>query len=224
VSSGLNWVFEQEEQALILEDDCVPDLTFFRFCSELLERYRTDAGIGMIAGGTFKPDQPASGSSYSFSGYNFIWGWATWRRAWTRFDWSLSRWPELRTTRWLHDWLRNHPAAVYWSDRFDDTYAGKIDTWAYRWTYSLWTHSLLSIVPATNLVTNVGFGPDATHSPAADQRLSRARSPMRFPLRHPAVLDRDLDADRFYERNVYRIGWNYVIKRWAKRVVLRRKR
>lgn len=216
VASGLDWVFAQVEEAIILEDDCLPDPTFFRFCSELLDRYRDDPRIGMISGCNLGYDGARDRASYFFSAYNFIWGWAAWRRSWARFDQAMRRWPELRNTPLLREWLRNRPAAAYWSDLFDETFAGKIDTWDYPWALTLWVNSLLTIVPATNLVTNIGLGPGGTHTGADDKWLCRPAAAMTFPLRHPAAATRDVPADRYFEQHVYRIRWKHVLKHWLK--------
>lgn len=217
ISSGLDWVFEQAERAIVLEDDCVPDPTFFPYCAELLERYADEPRVGMISGCNFRASAAPPTESYFFSAYNFIWGWAAWRRSWRLFDATMTRWPELRDSRWLQTWLRSRTAAAYWHERFDAMHRGQIDTWDYPWTFSLWASGLVSILPSVNLVTNIGFGPGATHSPAADGRLGIAAARMSFPLRHPATITRDFSADHFFERHVFRIGWKHVAKSWLRK-------
>jgi hypothetical protein len=212
VSSGLDWVFAQEPEAIVLEDDCLPDPSFFRFCTELLVRYREDARVGMISGCNFQNSPPADGSSYYYSAYNHVWGWAAWRRSWQLFDWKMARWHELRSSGWLSDFLGSRLAAIYWRERFDLTRAGEIETWAYRWTFSLWAHRALAVLPARNLVTNIGFDSAATHFSDGDNRLSVASHPMNFPLNHPAQLVRDVVADHFTERHIYNIGWKWIVK------------
>lgn len=217
VASGLDWVFREVPEAIVLEDDCLPDPTFFRFCAELLERYRDEPRVGLISGCNFRGPRSTAPESYFFSAYNFIWGWAAWRRSWSVFDRSMTRWPALRDSAWLRDWLQSRPAAAYWRERFDAMHAGRVDTWDYPWTFSLWANQVLSILPAANLVTNLGFGPNATHSPPADQRLGIPATPMSFPLHHPAAVVRDIESDKFFEREVFRIGWKHVLKQWLKR-------
>src|SRR5712691_1210425 len=102
VSEGLDWVFRQTEEAIILEDDCLPDPTFFPFCDAMLERYRDDGRIGMISGTNPSAHlAPPDGESYFFSRYYYIWGWATWRRAWQLYDREMTAWPAMRRSGWL---------------------------------------------------------------------------------------------------------------------------
>jgi hypothetical protein len=121
--TGITWVFEQVEEAIILEDDCVPHPTFFRFCEELLDKYREDERVMEIAGINFEFGQKSTTSSYFFCYHNVNWGWATWRRAWRHFDFTLRLWPMLRNTSWISDIIRDTRAAEYWTQMFDGAYA-----------------------------------------------------------------------------------------------------
>jgi hypothetical protein len=217
ISSGLNWVFAQELEAIVLEDDCLPDPTFFRFCAELLTRYRENVRVGMISGCNFQNSPPANGASYYYSAYNHGWGWAAWRRSWQLFDWHMARWTALRPSPWLNEFLGSRLAAIYWRERFDMTQSGYIDTWDYRWTSALWAHDALAVLPSKNLVTNIGFDSAATHFSGRDQRLSIASHPMSFPLSYPDLIVRDAAADHFTERHIYQIGWKAVIEDHLKR-------
>ena len=114
VSSGLNWVFETVEEAIILEDDCLPHPTFFRFCEELLERYRHDDRIMTISGNNLQFGRPHTEDGYYFSRYTHIWGWASWRRAWRFYDLEMKAWPELRNTNWLAEKMKSERSANYW--------------------------------------------------------------------------------------------------------------
>ena len=99
VHTGIDWAFSQFEDLIVLEDDCIPDPSFFSFCEQLLEYYRDDERVMHISGNNFQPDQPSTSYGYYFSKYTHAWGWATWRRAWKHFDWALEHWPELRNER-----------------------------------------------------------------------------------------------------------------------------
>lgn len=195
VSSGLDWVFSQVEKAIVLEDDCVPGERFIPFCAELLERYRDDTRVGVIAGSNFQTRDVTDGHGYYFSRYPHCWGWATWRRAWAAYDHTMADWPEVRETAWLREQFESVREARYWGGIFDRVHAGEIDSWAYRWTYACWRRGFLTALPAVNLVTNIGFGTDATHT--SDRRAvaaSRAGA-QPWPLRHPAQLHRNAGAD-----------------------------
>ncbi len=209
VSDGLAWVFEQTEEAIILEDDCLPDPSFFPFCEELLERYQNDTRIALIAGTS--PDSlrsPPAGdeSSYRFSRYPHIWGWATWRRAWQGYDDYMTPWPALRDNDWLAGRGLTPSAANFWRRQFDDCLTDRRDalnTWDMPWTFACWKNEMLSIVPRENLVENLGFGPDANHtkrmSPLATLRPGR----MEFPLTHPPVVAADEAADRWVQDHIF---------------------
>ncbi|MEM6450160.1 MAG: glycosyltransferase family 2 protein [Cyanobacteria bacterium P01_D01_bin.105] len=199
VYTGLNWVFERVESAIILEDDCLPDISFFRFCEELLVKYRDDERVSVISGNNFQFDHHRTNDSYYFSRYPHCWGWATWRRAWQHCDIEMADWPTVRDQGLLHDILSRDRAAVgYWSRKFQQTYTGKINTWDYPWLLTCWLQGGLSILPNNNLVSNIGFKPGGTHhsngnTPFADM----ATIPMEFPLVHPKFPVRHAQADAF---------------------------
>lgn len=198
VSSAIDWFFSHVDAGIILEDDCVPHPTFFRFCAELLARYRDDERVMVISGNNFQKAGWQTPHSYYFSVFNHIWGWATWRRAWQHYDGSLTEWPRLRQTSWLSGLFGSDVAANYWRGIFDMAHAEKIDSWGYAWTYSCWIQNGLAILPAQNLVTNIGFGPDATHTRnATSETANRPVAAAEFPLRHPLVMVRDYVADRY---------------------------
>ncbi len=198
VSNAITWFFEHVEEGIILEDDCVPHPTFFRFCNELLEYYRYDERIMVISGDNFQHGRRRTQYSYYFSRYNHIWGWATWRRAWQYYDGEMKYWPDLRNTSWLFDILGTQDAADYWYNIFDKAYAGEIDSWGYPWTFSCWVQNGLTILPEVNLVSNIGFGDTATHTKNSDSTAANIPTfPIQFPLRHPPYMVRHRDADQY---------------------------
>ena len=157
VSSAIDWFFEHVEEGIILEDDCLPDQTFFRFCDELLDKYRHDTRIGMISGDNFLFGQRNIEGSYYFSRYTHIWGWATWRRAWQKYDVSLSGWPKFREQKLLRHVLDNDEEVEYWTAIFDNTYLGHINTWDYQLMFSSWANGFVNIIPNSNMVQNDGY-------------------------------------------------------------------
>jgi hypothetical protein len=197
MASGIDWVFEQVEEAIILEDDCVPQPSFFRFCSELLLKYRSDSRVGAILGTSFAPPDSRSSYDYFFSRYfTAAWGWASWRRAWQHFDVALTSWPAQKEAGLLST-VWQHPDLVsYWSSLLERTYHGDIDTWDYQWFFSSWSAGLLNIIPTTNLISNIGFGTTATHANGADSLAYLKTHPISFPLREPTRVVHDLDASK----------------------------
>lgn len=219
VVSGLNAVFREEREAIIVEDDCVPHPSFFRFCAEMLTRYRSETRIAHVGGNNFQP-RP-SPRTYYFSRYNHIWGWATWRRAWDQYDEKLSDWSAVRNTSWLRDYLGDKGAADYWRSIFDAVASGEIDTWDYQWTYTLWRRDWLAVVPGVNLVENIGFNGSGAHLSSRDKWIARPMQSVVFPLEHPRDLVRDRAADRCTEKLVFSGG---LLKRIRTRLrILRRK-
>ncbi len=220
VVSGLTWVFGEVEEAIVLEDDCLPHPTFFRFCEELLARYRDDERVWSISGNNFQwgGDRPAD--SYYFSRYAHIWGWAGWRRAWQRHDPDSARWPALRDSGWLAQRLEDPYAVRYWSHQFQRSHEG-FDTWDFAWMLSAWEAGALNVVPRVNLVSNIGFGPDGTHT-SGDHRGVFGNLPVEdigFPLRHPRRVRPDSAADAFTEDVMF--GGN--MRRMFERLHLTRK-
>jgi hypothetical protein len=205
VSSGLNWVFDTVEDAIILEDDCVPDPTFFRFCEELLEYYRHDQRIMVISGNNFQFGKKRTDYSYYFSVYPHCWGWATWRRAWRFYDETMKLWPEIQYSRFLEYIFRDYQEAKYRYKIFQNTYEDKINSWAYRWAFSCFIQSGLTILPNHNLIDNIGFGAEATHTITGKNCLvNYQKEDMSFPLQHPPFVIRHLDADTFTWENLYK--------------------
>ena len=132
VSSGIDWVFKHVEDAIILEDDIFPDLSFFQFCDELLRYYRNDKRIAMISGDNFQFGSKRNHDSYYFSKFNHIWGWATWKDRWVdSYDVKMKLWPTIRNEGWIYDILPTKKEARYWQNAFENIYNEKIDTWDY---------------------------------------------------------------------------------------------
>ena len=216
VSQAISWFFEQVEEGIILEDDCVAHPSFFPFAAEMLQRFRDDERVFMISGDNFQLGRRRTSYSYYFSRYTHIWGWATWRRAWRLYDHSMSLWPTIRQGGWLLDLLGTQVAADYWRRIFDETHADKNTSWAYRWNYAAWLNAGLTVLPSVNLVSNIGFGEGATHT--LNKTNPFAALPVQeigWPLRHPPYMIRDDRADRFTQSTMFRRPplWRRAAKR-----------
>ncbi|MBI4784296.1 MAG: glycosyltransferase family 2 protein [Oscillatoriophycideae cyanobacterium NC_groundwater_1537_Pr4_S-0.65um_50_18] len=222
VSSGLDWVFSLVEEAIILEDDCVPHLTFFEFCEELLSRYRHDTRIMSISGQNVQLGHESTHTSYYFSRYNHCWGWATWKRAWHEFDFSMKLWPEVRDNNVLKDILLDDRAVKYWSRIFQNTSDQKYNSWAYRWTLACWLQGGLSIISSVNLVSNVGFSLDATNTQtiaANNPYAAMPTQPIQFPLQHPKYVVRNSQADTITQNYFYNPTLLIRLQRKIKRMI-----
>jgi hypothetical protein len=204
VSSGLDWVFSQVEEAIILEDDCLPEETFFRFCQEMLDRFRMDHRIASIGGTNYLFDSLNIPYSYYFSLFNHIWGWATWKRAWMDYDVHMNEWSGLRNTDWLSNKFIENKAADFWKINFDKVHNNQLDTWDLQWTFACWLNNKLSIIPSANLVSNIGFSPEGTHTKDANSLLALMPVvPMEFPLSHPPSVIRDVEADAKAQKIIF---------------------
>lgn len=206
VSSGLDWVFEKVEEAIILEDDCLPHPTFFRFCQDLLEKYRDDERVMTISGDNLLFGRKRTNYSYHFSRYHHCWGWATWRRAWIHYDREIRLWPEIKNGDWLKDIFGRSAVVRYRAKLLQRVYESKIDTWDYQWAFSCWIQNGLSIIPSVNLVSNLGFGPEGTHTKNMSRVFNMDVEAMDFPLKYPPFVIRDAKSDDFIERNIFGIS------------------
>lgn len=205
VSRGITWFFNHVDEGIILEDDCVPHPDFFAYCSTLLQRYRDDTRVWCISGTNFQAQQWRGDGSYYFSRYPYCWGWASWRRCWQHYDDELGRWPLLRDSGLLATIFEYPSERKLWSQiwqRLVDQ--GQPDSWAYRWCFTCLANSGLTAVPNRNLVSNVGFDKDATHTtsqnnPAAVLSIDRGLD----TLAPPSFLLRDAAADTYAFNHVF---------------------
>ena len=197
VSGAIDWFFENEEMGIILEDDCLPHPDFFHFCDNLLKKYAADERVLVITGNNFQDGQKRSPASYYFSKYNHCWGWATWRQAWALYDGDIPFWDEWAQSR---DWVNKTPDPVerkYWKKIFNRVRADQIDSWDYPWTASVWHKGGLTATPNVNLVSNIGFGPDSTHTASRDSPLAAMATGVLGEITHPETISQDQSADRY---------------------------
>lgn len=246
VTEAIDWVLGDWTEVIILEDDCLPDPSFFRFCDELLRRYRDDERVMEISGSNWGvAESKFGGYSYSFSSYANIWGWATWRRAWARYVPEMTTsWPAVRDSGRAEEMLVGRRARKTFErtwDRLCETdsewYRQYGGDWSLNWQYSVMLHHGLSVVPAHNLVRNIGFEAGGTHLAESDRTYgAMPLEQASFPLRHPPQVARTLELDALYDRIRWRKhGWpaqtffrlvrnrrlNRVIRRALHRVIPR---
>ncbi len=209
VSEAIVWFFEQVEQGIILEDDCLPDQSFFSYCEQLLERYKQDSTIISI-GGTNLGYDFGNDDSYGFSRFMNMWGWATWRRSATMIDYNMAKWKKLTFKKlFLFGRLRDGKSLDinwinYWKNYFDITASGKLNTWDYQWIFAQQYFKKISIFPAHNLVKNIGFTEKATHTAYPDHPIaSLPLQTLPFPLQHPAKNE----VDKIYEDDYLKKIW-----------------
>ncbi len=235
VATGLNWAFgelEHDDGAIILEDDCVPDQTFFTFAEEMLQKYANNPHVMHIGGTCFQQDNPKLSTglppelstvtnltkpeSYYFSHISQIWGWATWKRAWGLYDGSMKTWPQIKGTDKIRSVFPTRLTYHYWECMFDRMHRNEMNTWDVAWTYTVFKEQGLSIMPFSNLIKNIGTGNNATHKVSRFSNMETV--PLSFPLSHPEKIGVNENADLFTYRKIYGINNTFrnTISAWMK--------
>ncbi len=202
VSSAVTWFFQNVEEGIILEDDCLPDLSFFNFCKTLLEYYRDNYQIMHIGGANFQKGKIRSDGSYYFSKINHVWGWATWKRAWKLYDLNLATFPTFRDNNGIKKYFQNSRLEKFWEKRFTIAYENKIDTWDIQWQYAMCYNNGLSIIPNYNLVSNIGFGQVGTHTSMSFHPLANIPRTKLDKIIHPSDMTPNIEAD-VYSSKIY---------------------
>lgn len=197
VTSGINWFFENVEEGIILEDDCLPSSSFFSFCETMLEKYRIDKRIMHISGINFQNGIWRGEASYYYSKYVHVWGWATWKRAWKEFDPKLLSFPELLSLNKLHHLFEKDKESSFWLKYFRMVFENRLDTWDYQWFYANRINNSLSIIPNKNLVSNIGFGEKATHTIKKKHSLSNIHAEEIIEITYPKFMIADKVADEY---------------------------
>jgi len=205
VSNAINWFFSNEPEGIILEDDCLPDLFFFKFCSYLLKKYRNDERVGLISG-TSLCDLRAeklveANEDYIFTRFFSIWGWASWRRVWKDYDVNILNWPNTKDD--ILDIFTNKKHKENIEKTYNNLFLNKIDTWDYQLGYCLFATTRLAITPRVNLIENIGFGPDATHTTIEDELSSRAKfgtNNLSWPLIEPSLILPNTKYQKYIEK------------------------
>lgn len=203
VSSAITWFFEQEEQGIILEDDCLPSQSFFWYCEELLNKYKNDETVYLISGDARGPESFGMKEDYGFCKYPMIWGWASWARVWKNYDPEILDWPKVRDT--LPASISTYkPTIRFWKKTFEQLYKKGIDTWDFQFSYLLLRNGGKCIVPRLNLISNVGFGADATHTFSPEsEAANRMRFEIKIPLEHkPSIFSEEM-INNFYDRSEF---------------------
>ncbi|WP_020601970.1 hypothetical protein [Spirosoma spitsbergense] len=164
VSQAIDWFFLQVEEGIILEDDCLPDITFFDFCRVLLDKYTHDDRVMHIGGCNLYKQNKWGTSSYFFTSIPHIWGWATWRRAWSKYDVNIAEYPNYIKSNEFKKRVLTAGSRRFWERTFEDVFVGRLNTWDFQWVFAVWVNGGLCITPNQNLISNIGFDNTATHT------------------------------------------------------------
>jgi len=200
-AEAITWFFKQVEEGIILEDDCVPHPEFFNFCEDLLKRYKDNPLILSISGSNFQNGNIRGKASYYFSIHNRIWGWATWRRTWQKYDYYLNNIDSKESVSIVRNLFRNKFEREYWLNIFNYSKATQTNNsaWDFQFMFLQWKLGGLTVTPNVNLVSNIGYGEDATHTSWGknNPNLNRSVSNI-FPLVHPDKIEANRNADEYY--------------------------
>lgn len=219
-SDGISWVFKNVDKAIILEDDCIPHETFFPFCEKLLNYYENDSRISIISGNNFQLNKNRTNDSYYFSRYTHIWGWATWKRTWEHVDFSMKNWPEYKRINGLKSTFSQRKEIKYWSEEiFQAIYDEKRKPhWDFLLSLSSYMNNTLAVIPNVNLVSNIGFGPDANITIFKTKFHEIKSKEISFPLKHPEFVSRYIEADSFTEKTRFS-GAEPLIKKMLRKLL-----
>jgi len=203
VSAALNWFFEQEESGIIIEDDILPHPSFFEYCQKMLEKYKDDESVMHINGCNFQDGIKRGDGSYYFSAFPHVWGWAGWRRAWKRYDFNLSDVNYFYNLNKLAYYFRDKKIWNYWYPIFFKMNQKMIDTWDYQWNYAIWNSKGKVITPQVNMISNIGFNEQATHTTDPTNKFANRTTFEIRDLKHPVERSMNREADLYTFINCY---------------------
>jgi len=207
ISSGLDWFFNNIEEGIVLEDDCVPHQSFFRYCEELLVKYRDNRKVMSISGDNFQDNHWRGSESYYFSNYFHCWGWATWRRAWKYYNVKMETFPEFKKQEKIKTVFRKKETQLYWGNIFNNTYHNLVDAWSYQYMYAILNEKGVNIVPNTNLVSNIGSNKSSRET-IIPNKITNKKTPVAkelpFPILHPKFIKINKRSDNYTDKHLFR--------------------
>ena len=202
VTSGLNLVFSSYDRAIILEDDCIPNESFFPFCEFFLSKYKNNKKIAGITGNNFQKEKTRE--TFYYSKFSSIWGWATWRRVWKTYDLEIKFWKKFKNSKKWINFFQTHNERLLWEKIFDKVYSNKINSWAYSNLLCNWYYNRLTIVPKYNLIKNIGFTNNATNTKKIDKvYLPKVKNLNLNKIVYPKLIEPNLEADKSDFENIY---------------------
>lgn len=222
VSTAISWFFEHEDEGIVLEDDCLPENSFFMFCDTLLEKYRHDERVMHITGCNLQFGKKWGDASYYFSNRVHVWGWAGWKRVWRGYDLSLEKFAGIDVREQFKNIYADDFVAEAWVRIFDEMRAGEINSWAYALDFEVFFNNGLVIIPNKNLISNIGFAVDATHTTAQGDGYAGIPHGHIEEISHPYVMIPQKAADLtimyrdfdIVERRKRYNAWHRRLKRW----------
>ena len=230
-STGISWFFEHVEQGIILEDDCLPHPDFFGYSELMLEKYKNNSNISLIAGSSFQDQSIKHIYSYYFGSGSFgTWGWATWKRSWLNFEYYVDSIDKQEMNSIIRKYFKEIRQRRFWKFIFSEVKKNRFNEtcWDYQFYFSCWKHNMLAIIPYTNLITNIGYDEMATHTDGTNHPAANKTTQSIFPLSHPDKIKLNIKSDFYVHRNYnlsYEYGWQGFkripvrINRWFKNLI-----
>ena len=236
-STAFKWVFDNVDEAIFLEHDTLPHPDFFPYCEQLLERYRNVPQV-MWIGGSNLMREGSGEASYFFNRINWVWGWATWKRAWQHYDIDVAGLPEFKRRKMIETINPKRRVQQGFMALLDRAYRDEWDNWDVQATFAIWSQNGVCIHPNANLISNIGFGAQAENTTRTDDPLSNIPMAALGPIVHPSGITVDTGMDtRFFDAHMQfsstiarvdryrRVPFSrpaYRALRWAKRRLLSR--
>jgi hypothetical protein len=222
--AAINWFFGQEEEGIILEDDCVPHNSFFYFCDAMLEKYRYDTRMYIVTGTNSQDGQTWGPASYYFSQHSSIWGWASWRRVWQHYDVDLRAYHAAEVKPQLRKIFSDPFLVDIWAGIFDDMKAHRVQAWDHQLQLITLFENGLCITPNVNLISNIGFGENATHTLWKESHNANRPVSALTSITHPKYVIPEKDADYYFMSREFGLAakWKrynkpkHRFKRWIK--------
>jgi hypothetical protein len=202
VSRAINWFFDKVKMGIILEDDCIPNKDFFLFTEKMLKKYQNNKKIYAVSGNNFLKKKIKINYSYYFSKYIHCWGWATWSRAWKDYNKNLTNWNNFKNSDSWKNRFNVKDEKKYWEKVFNLCFQKKIDSWAYPWLYSMWNKNGLCILPEVNLVKNIGFNINASHT-FSHKKFYYPAIKLKQKITHPKIIKINFEADEYVFNNFF---------------------
>lgn len=216
-ATAIDWFFSEVDAGIIIEDDCIATPSFFEFCKDMLSKYSDTERIMAIAG-TNVTKNIHYDTDYIYTNFPIMWGWATWRRAWKKYDFLMSNWPIIRNKKSITDnssefWKRHPVFTEFFNKTYENASSGKADVWDHQWIFCNWINKGLTVTPTKNLVKNIGFGTDATHTVIDDLGRANFETKVMLPPYHgPSIINADKNADLYIAKHWFTATWTYFAK------------
>lgn len=219
-STAISYFFSKVDYGIILEDDCLPNDSFYYFCHYLLTKYLDNERVMHIGGYTLVPENYTSSATYYYSNIIHAWGWASWSRAWKHYDVAMKDFPQSSFNNNLQKIFTDKKMAKYYFKNLLNTYKGKIDCWDYQWGYAIWKNDGVCITPTINLVSNIGFGQDGTYCREDFNKVGNLETHKLLAINSPYYIDVNYENDKYEFHNYIKKKFSFYLKHYPLKIYI----